>query len=683
VQTPSSLKPIGSNECGDFTTHFWTKWPLIHCDAIEDVRHRNVPSSAADFFQIEPCLVSMFQMNMLLWAPLVLVFCLKRLYHVQKYDPNEFPSSRQLEPDCSAESLPEQKKSSMKKTSYFVAISSLPSYMPSLRKATMAHDKQRRQTSEPYHQNNNSFERLLLLLSLFSNAISVMASFSAMFSQERKREGKTLDGNESQDMTNYSFRKHRCARSDSNDTMRQGPFLFTTDWLAYVVALVFTAVLMNDAMYVLEYQQHNLIAFHLFFIYQSLKRFGSKVALATAIPISAIAFCIMAYQDLDLPAIEPGLYYDETNAFISETVQEWPVDKRTYDDGRGTPWMITGDTRTGLPFMVNNVPEQKFVRKWVPLPEENEAIILDIAFPDSKVIDDDKRVYLILHGINGDSNEGYVVDFVRRQVSLGNIVAVMVTRGLGDSPILGENILHFARISDVSAVARALKKAINEVSHGDGLLLAGVGYSMGAITLANYVAQVNPPDIDVAIAFSGSLDTTQQENFQRSASLWQPFVAKAMRDTLLGRYSRQIRQKLDQNQLKEVMKAKSLVDFDRALFVPYNDFESLDDYYSRMGAMADFDTNGYEGRISNVSIPLLCVQSLDDPLSYWKTYHDPKKVSKSGNGNTVLLFTRRGGHVGWPLGWNPSTYGWSWMSDTASSFVESVDRVRRSQSPLL
>ena len=220
--------------------------------------------------------------------------------------------------------------------------------------------------------------------------------------------------------------------------------------------------------------------------------------------------------------------------------------------------------------------------RWVPLPEEKEAVILDIAFPDNMAIDDDKRVYLVLHGINGDSNEGYIVDFVHRQVSQGNVVAVMVTRGLGDSPILGDNILHFARISDVSAAARALRNAINQVSPNEGLLLAGVGYSMGAIILTNYVASDSKCDLDVAIAFSGSLDTKQQRYFHRSASLWQPFIAKAMRDTLLSRYSRQILRKLDQEQLKELMKAKSLVDFDRALFVPYFDFEGLDDYYSRM-----------------------------------------------------------------------------------------------------
>jgi len=47
-------------------------------------------------------------------------------------------------------------------------------------------------------------------------------------------------------------------------------------------------------------------------------------------------------------------------------------------------------------------------------------------------IEDGKRVYLVLHGINGNSNEGYVVDFVHQQVSQGNVVAVMVSRGFGD-----------------------------------------------------------------------------------------------------------------------------------------------------------------------------------------------------------------------------------------------------------
>jgi predicted alpha/beta-fold hydrolase len=154
----------------------------------------------------------------------------------------------------------------------------------------------------------------------------------------------------------------------------------------------------------------------------------------------------------------------------------------------------------------------KHIYRWIPLPDEKEALVLDIAFPRNNVIESNKRVYLILHGINGDSREGYVADFVDRQVRQGNVCAVLVTRGLGDSPILGDNILHFARTKDVEAAARALKSAIREVSNdNEAPLLSGVGYSMGAITLGNYVATSGAEcELDAAVAISGALDTREQ-----------------------------------------------------------------------------------------------------------------------------------------------------------------------------
>jgi hypothetical protein len=48
---------------------------------------------------------------------------------------------------------------------------------------------------------------------------------------------------------------------------------------------------------------------------------------------------------------------------VATAVSKWPIDKRTYDDGRGTPWMMTGDTRTGLPFMFYKIPEIDFQRR--------------------------------------------------------------------------------------------------------------------------------------------------------------------------------------------------------------------------------------------------------------------------------------------------------------------------------
>lgn len=104
-------------------------------------------------------------------------------------------------------------------------------------------------------------------------------------------------------------------------------------------------------------------------------------------------------------------------------------------------------------------------------------------------------------------------------------------------------------------------------------------------------------------------------------------------------------------------------------------------HFIQRGAMGDFvrfdGSKEEEGRIGNVSIPLCMVQSLDDPVGYWGTFHDPSKVARTGDGNTMILFTKSGGHVGWPLGWNPRKNGWRWMSDTAASFVDAVHTARQ------
>jgi len=588
----------------------------------------NTSTEVSFLEEISPCLVAMFHMNIILWAPIVLLICLRRLMK------KPLPRNQRIDRQDGGES--ETNKQTASSKTFPPIITRADQHLP-----VMTHAKKNQTT----HQGKKA-KAIQDTLSFFVYPTNV---FSKAESQDEAAMSSPTGG-----------------------------------YFTYIVGLFFSALVMTDPMYVFEFSQAALVLIHLLIITLGMKRLGAKVALYTALPVSAIAFYMIAHQDLNLPTFSPGLYYDESNSLVTTAVSKWPIDKRTYDDGRGTPWMMTGDTRTGLPFMFYKIPEIDFQRRWIPLPDEKEAVILDVAFPSNNVIESNKRVYLVLHGINGDSHEGYVADFVDRQVRQGNIVAVMVTRGLGDSPILGDNILHFARTKDVEAAARALKTAIREVSDDGGLLLSGVGYSMGAITLANYVATSGAQcDLDAAVTISGALDTTQQVKFLRSASLWQPFITKALRDTLLSSFGNKIRSRLSQQQLQESIKAATLVDFDRTFFVPYHDFESLEDYYSRLGAMGDFVSYDNPGRIANVSIPLLCVHSLDDPVGYWGVYRDPESVVHLGKGNTVLLFTKRGGHVGWPLGMNPSIEAWKWMSDIASSFAEAVDIARKEDSDII
>ena len=89
-----------------------------------------------------------------------------------------------------------------------------------------------------------------------------------------------------------------------------------------------------------------------------------------------------------------------------------------------------------------------------------------------------------------------------------------------------------------------------------------------------------------------------------------------------------------------------------------------------------------DGKIHSVSIPFLVVHALDDPLITWRTvannegFMHPERLSRSGSGNLVLLLTRSGGHVGWPLGINPGIAKWKWMNDVAMTFAQAVHQAK-------
>ena len=204
---------------------------------------------------------------------------------------------------------------------------------------------------------------------------------------------------------------------------------------------------------------------------------------------------------IDLPTIQPGFYYSKNNPLIQSIAKNWDETKRTYNCTTGaTPYLVNGDQRTGIPFLVNKVKEQEYIRVYVRNPFDDESIALDIAFPYSSLHDEesdygdttdspslfvhnlDKPVYLVLHGLNGGSHEEYVKDFVSRRRSEGSTVIVMIARGMMNTGMKGWNVFHGARTGDVDIAARAVKRGLNKLAESYGVerqTLAGIGYSMG------------------------------------------------------------------------------------------------------------------------------------------------------------------------------------------------------------
>ena len=72
----------------------------------------------------------------------------------------------------------------------------------------------------------------------------------------------------------------------------------------------------------------------------------------------------------------------------------------------------------------------------------------------------------------------------------------MIARGLMGTPVIGNQVFHGARVSDIHQVTKIIKQQLLE-----GHLVVGVGYSMGGIIIANYVARYGEScQFDAAVA---------------------------------------------------------------------------------------------------------------------------------------------------------------------------------------
>jgi predicted alpha/beta-fold hydrolase len=182
-----------------------------------------------------------------------------------------------------------------------------------------------------------------------------------------------------------------------------------------------------------------------------------------------------------------------------------------------------------------------------------------------------------------------------------------------------------------------------------------------------------------------------QEDFPRAQRLWQPMLAETLReDFLLGKWGRRVLTAIPREHFYKMIRATHVTEIDRYAVVSYNNYDDLDHYYRSMSALGDIPhlVDGTlpiqnSGKIHSLSIPLAVVQSLDDPLVTWRAtvnndgFMHPTNLIESGDGNLMIVLTKKGGHVGWPTGLFPFIDKWKWMSNAAGSFGVAVDAAKK------
>jgi len=312
----------------------------------------------------------------------------------------------------------------------------------------------------------------------------------------------------------------------------------------------------------------------------------------------------------------------------------------------------------------------EYSRKWVQNSEDRGLVALDVAFPPQG-FDPAAPVLVLLHGLNGGSNESYVTSCVAMAQAKGWTVVVYIARGLDGTPLTSKTGtgFHGARLGDFHAVLTALANALPS-----GTPLVAGGWSMGAIVLAQYVCATpeqlqgsTPVKLGAAVCVCGTFDTLKNKQFKRSEELWQPVLTYELKRSFAAQWQ-DLLQACAGSSLDKLFQCVSMIDFDSATQAPLNGYSNVDEYYLEMSPVR------HTARLAACQCPTLSVTALDDPIIHADTMLETAHMTQK-NPNLFVLASKFGGHCGWPVGnrhSNMCEVGFSFMNQAILQFCESA-----------
>lgn len=239
-----------------------------------------------------------------------------------------------------------------------------------------------------------------------------------------------------------------------------------------------------------------------------------------------------------------------------------------------------------------------------------------------------------MHGLEGSSSSGYILELGRRLSDHGIPAVALNFRSCSGELNRGQRLYHSGETSDPAWVIHRLHE------RSPGLRLAAAGVSLGGNVLLKYLGERGPESgLEAAAAWSVPFDLTAGARF----------MERGFARQYVGRLLRSLKAKVRARQtdlgpfidVERTLKATTFWEFDDAATAPLHGFDGANDYYRRSSSA---------GFIPAITTPTLVIHSRDDP--FLPADAIPEDVVRS---NPVMtpVFTDHGGHVGFVSGGIP------------------------------
>lgn len=265
-----------------------------------------------------------------------------------------------------------------------------------------------------------------------------------------------------------------------------------------------------------------------------------------------------------------------------------------------------------------------------------------IPTPDSDFLDlewyehQSKKLVIISHGLEGNSQRAYVRGMARAFVSHGFDALTWNYRGCGNEMNRQPRFYHSGATDDLDGV---VQHAIRQQQYE---FICLVGFSLGGNLTLKYLGEpyASKSSIHKAVAISVPLDLD-------SSCTALSTVANKM---YVNRFLRSLKKKVSTKAQimslpieTNLTKINTLRQFDDVVTAPLHGFRDASDYYAK---------NSSINFLSDIKSPTLIINALNDP------FLSPACYPKSNNPNIKTLWPRHGGHVGF-TSFNKNGLYWS------------------------
>ena len=267
----------------------------------------------------------------------------------------------------------------------------------------------------------------------------------------------------------------------------------------------------------------------------------------------------------------------------------------------------------------------------------------------------DALTVIVLHGLEGSSDSGYMIGLAAKGFARGMNVIRMNQRNCGGMDACSPTLYHSGRSSDVAAVAKSL------VTNDRISRFALVGFSMGGnlvLKCAGEWGREAPPELRAVAAVCPAIDLAPSAD-----ALHEP-ANRLYELYFMWKLRRRIREKarlfpdaFDLNRLRGV---STLRDFDDKITAYYSGFEGASDYYARAAAANVVD---------RIAVPAFILHAANDPFI---RILPATRRKIAANPNIRFLETEDGGHCSFIA--HPDGEDAHWAENRVLEFLADLPR---------